>query len=713
MHHKVEIEFQGRTLKLETGELAKQANGAVLATYGKTVVLATAVMSKEPKVGIDFFPLTVDYVEKMYAAGKVPGGFFKREAKPSTDATLTARMIDRPLRPLFPDNFYNDVHIVVTVLSFDGENAPDTLGTIAASAALMISDIPFQSPVGAVNVGLIEDKLIINPTVGQMTESKLSLSVAGTAEAINMVEAGAEELSEENMLEGISFAHKEIQKILKIQQDLYGKVNPSKLTIEKESINEKIRNKTKDFAENKIKDAFKISGKKDQEVALKKVKKDTITELQTFYKNLLSSDFDLKGKTLDLVLNTEFASIEKEISKELYSIEKQLVRKAILKDHLRVDNRALDEIRPISCKVALLPCAHGSGVFTRGETQSLAVTTLGTAMDEQIIDGLYEGKKSFYLHYNFPPFSVGEAGFLRGPGRRELGHGSLAERALLPVIPSQDDFPYTIRLVSEILESNGSSSMASVCSGTLSLMDAGVPIKAPVAGIAMGLIKEDNDYVILTDIQGLEDHLGDMDFKVTGTEKGITALQMDIKIAGITEKIMSEALAQARKARLKILEDIKNTINSPRNVLAETAPKIKTIKINPEKIGIVIGPGGKTIKAIQEECDVKIEIKEDGTVSISSMNMDQIEKAYSRVNDLVMEIEIGLYYKGVVEKITEFGAFISLPGGKSGLLHISEISEKRIARVEDVLSANQNLSVRVKNIDAQGRISLTMKGVKL
>ncbi|MFH1429503.1 MAG: polyribonucleotide nucleotidyltransferase [Candidatus Margulisiibacteriota bacterium] len=707
-----EIEFLGRKLVLETGRMAKQANGSVLAQYGNTVVLATAVMSDKPKEGTDFFPLTVDYIEKMYAAGKIPGGFFKRESRPSTDATLIARLIDRPIRPLFPEGIFNAVHIVITVLAYDGENAPDVLGTIAASAAISISDIPFAGPVGAVNVGLLDGKLVINPTVEQVEKSELALSIAGTKDAITMVEAGANELTESTMLEAIQEGHREIKNLVAFQEQFAQKAGQPKRVIAKPEVNEQIIEKVNDLGTPKIKAALNIQGKMAQYDALDQAQTDVLNEIQKDHRAKIAQETGLTGKALEIVLTKEDALIQKQVSSEFESLMKKMVRENITIQKIRADQRKLDEIRALSCEVGTLPCVHGSGLFTRGETQALAVATLGTGLDEQIIDGLYEGKKRFYLHYNFPPFSVGEASFMRGPGRRELGHGALAERALLPMIPEKDKFPYTIRLVSEILESNGSSSMASVCGGTLAMMDAGIPIKAPVAGIAMGLIKEGEDYVILTDIQGLEDHYGDMDFKVAGTKDGITALQMDIKITGISEPIMKEALEQAKVARLKILEKMEEAIQTPREELSEFAPRIESLKINPEKIGALIGPGGKVIKGIQESCGVTIEIDDDGTVKIASNNGDSLKKAKAEVEAITMELEVGKTYQGKVEKIVDFGAFVAIPGGKSALVHISEISDQRIGRVEDVLSVGDIIPVKIKGIDNQGRVSGTMKGIQ-
>ncbi|MFA5928742.1 MAG: polyribonucleotide nucleotidyltransferase [Candidatus Margulisiibacteriota bacterium] len=706
-----EIEFQGRKLVLETGRMAKQSNASVLASYGKTVVLATATMSPKPKAGADFFPLTIDYIEKMYAAGKIPGGFFKRESRPSTDATLNARMIDRPLRPLFPDGFHHEVHIVITVLAFDGENAADVLGTIAASTALMISNIPFAGPVGAVNVGLVDGKITVNPTYSQMELSKLSLSIAGTKDAINMVEAGADELSEEQVLEAIKLGHNEIKKLAAFQEAFQKKAGKEKFVPEIAGPEAELKNKVVSLGTPLIKAALLIKGKKAQYDALDSAEAKVVEELEKIYTDKIKTEANMSGKSLQLILDQELAVMEKQASSIFEDLKQKMVRSCITHDKTRADQRKLDEIRLITGEVAILPCVHGSALFTRGETQALAVVTLGTGLDEQVIDGLLEDKKRFYLHYNFPPYSVGEVGFMRGPGRRELGHGALAETALLAVLPPKDVFPYTIRILSEILESNGSSSMASVCGGTLALMDAGVPIKAPVAGIAMGLIKEGDDFAILTDIQGLEDHYGDMDFKVAGTRTGITAIQMDIKISGITEEIMKQALAQAKTARMKILDVMEATIKEPRAELSENAPRIESIKINPDKIGAVIGSGGKVIKGMQEKYGVTIEIDDDGTVKVASTDGPSLKACLEEISDLVTEVEVGRIYKGVVEKIVDFGAFVAVPGGKSALVHISELSDQRVGRVEDVLSVGQEINVKVKGVDGQGRISGTLRGL--
>ena len=706
-----EIEFQGRTLSLETGRMAKQANGSVLARYGDTVVLATATMSKKAAEGADFFPLTVDYIEKMYAAGKIPGGFFKRESRPSTDATLYARMIDRPLRPLFPEGFFNSVHIVITVLAFDGMNAPDALAMVAASAAISISDIPFAGPVAGVNVGLINGSIVINPQIDQLDSSDLALTIAGTKDAITMVEAGANELSEEKMLEAIKEGHQAIIKLVEFQEAFVKQAGKAKSTPDLAVADKILTAQVVEISTPLIKQALQLKGKQVQYDALNAAEAEAVTSLNQLYKKELEAEYALSGKALDSATAKELEQITKNVKSIFEDHMKKMVREAITIGKIRADQRNLTEIRQLTSEVSILPGVHGSALFTRGETQALAIATLGTGHDEQIIDGLLEGKKKFYLHYNFPPFSVGETGFMRSPGRRELGHGALAERALEAVMPSSEVFPYTVRIVSEILESNGSSSMASVCGGALALMDAGVPIKAPVAGIAMGLIKEGDEYVILTDIQGLEDHYGDMDFKVAGTRDGITALQMDIKILGISGTIMKEALAQAKVARLQILDNMTKTIEAPRAELSDTAPRIESLKINPEKIGAIIGPGGKVIKGIQEEYGVKIEIEDDGTVRVSSVDGASIKTVLNIIKDMTMEVEIGAVFEGKVEKIVDFGAFMAIPGGKSGLVHISEISEDRISTVSSVLSEGDVVKVKVKNIDNQGKISLTMRGL--
>jgi polyribonucleotide nucleotidyltransferase len=689
----VTMDFNGKTYTLETGRIAKQAHGAVLASCGETVVLATVVASDKPREGVDFFPLTVDYTEKLYAAGKIPGGFFKREARPSTKETLTARLTDRPIRPLFPEGFRNDVNITITVLSYDGINMPDHLGMVAASAALSVSKIPFMGPIGAVVVGLIDDKLVINPSFRDMERSKLELAIAGTRDAIMMVESEAKEISEEKMIEALLFGHRELAKLIDLQEDLVKKAGQPKMAVELALTDKELNDKITKMIKSDLEKALFVLGKKANEEAVKAVK--------TKMNETLLAEFG----------EDKFAEKAMRISECFNDLEKEIVRTTILNDRKRCDGRKFDEIRPISIETGVLPRTHGSALFTRGETQALVLATLGTALDEQMIDGLEETyTKKFYLHYNFPPYSVGEIGKMKGPGRRELGHGNLAERALKSMLPSPEVFPYTIRVVSEITESNGSSSMASVCGGTLSLMDAGVPLKSPVAGIAMGLIKTGEKYAVLTDIMGVEDHLGDMDFKVTGTKDGITALQMDIKIAGINEQIMTEALAQAKKARFFLLDKMQQVIAQP-NKISQYAPKIEAIMVPIDRIGEVIGPGGKVIKKIQEIYDVVINIEDSGKCSIASMDQKAIDGARNYIQMMLKEIEVGEVYDGTVVKLMNFGAFVEVGPGKEGLVHISEIDNKRVERVEDYLQEGQAVRVKCIKIDEKGRVNFTMKNI--
>lgn len=687
------MELAGKTLTMETGRMAKQANGSVFITYGGTSVLVTATASKDVREGTDFFPLTVDFVEKMYAAGKIPGGFFKREARPSTQATLNARLIDRPIRPLFPKGYRNAVHVVITVLSYDGENDPGVLGILGASAALSISDIPFSGPVAGVKVGLVDDELMINPTVENMAASALDLDVAGTEVAVVMIEAGALEVSEERIMDAIYAGHDVIKQLVALQQEF-----------------------------------VKEAGKEKMEVVLQVTPVEIIEKIESEFGEAITSAALLHGKAerADAVdaaktkmlekfgaeLGEEFAAQEKAYKSAFNEVFSKAVRMAILKNNHRADGRGMDDIRPITCELDILPRVHGSALFTRGETQSLGTVTLGTKRDQQIIDGLAEEyKKPYYLHYNFPPFSVGEAGFMRGPGRRELGHGALAERALAPMLPSQDDFPYTLRLVSEILESNGSSSMATVCSGTLALMAAGVPIKKPVAGIANGLIMEGEDFVVLTDIMGLEDHLGDMDFKVTGTRDGITAMQMDIKIDGINKEIMGIALAKAKTARFYILDKIIATIAEPRAELADTAPRIESIKIDQDKIGAVIGSGGKMIKSIIEMSGADINIEDDGTIAISSPDKESIDKAKNFIIAIVSEPEMNEVYEAEVVRIEAYGCFVKfMQDTKDGLVHVSNLHSSRINEVEDIVAIGDKVFVKYVGMD-RGKYKLIMKDV--
>lgn len=689
---KKEITVAGRVLSLETGRLANQAGGAVLVQYGDTCVLVTATSSAQPREGIDFFPLTVDYEERLYSVGKIPGGFIKREGRPTEQAILSGRMIDRPIRPLFPKGYRNDVQIVATVLSVEQDNQPDIASIVGASAALHISDIPFKEPIAGVAVGLIDGEVIINPTQAQSEQSELHLTVAGTAEAVMMVEGGANEVSEEVCLNAIMAGHEQIKEIIKFIEEFRQEALELGLAKEKRvpdlyEIDPELEQAVRTFATQKIHDSVLTKDKLEREAKLDAVKEEVLAEF--------SEEYPENIKDILAVYDT---------------ILKETVRKLITVDKIRPDGRALDEIRPVTCEVGLLPRTHGSGLFTRGQTQVLTVTTLGPIGDEQILDGLgVEESKRYMHHYNFPSFSVGETRPSRGPGRREIGHGALAERALLPMIPSEEDFPYTIRLVSEVVESNGSSSMGSVCGSTLSLMDAGVPIKAPVSGIAMGLVKDGEDYSILTDIQGMEDALGDMDFKVAGTEKGVTAIQMDIKIAGLSQDILKDALEQARKGRLFILERMMQAISKPREELSPYAPRIITMTIDPEKIRDVIGPGGKTIKKIIDETGVKIDIEDDGRVFIAAIDGDAGQKALKIIEDLTKDVEVGKIYIGKVQRIMNFGAFVEILPGKEGLVHISHLAEERVGKVEDVVSVGDEILVKVTEIDRQGRVNLSRK----
>ena len=685
MIKKTEKKIGERTITLETGKLAKQANGSVVLQCGDTILLATVVMSKKKKEGLDFFPLTVEYAEKMYAAGKIPGGFFKRESRPSVAATLTARLIDRPLRPNFPKNIYNEVQVIITTLSNDNSFAYESLGIVAASAALSISDVPFNCPVGAALVGCIDGKLKINPSITEMENSTLNIIVAGTKEAILMVEADAKEVSEEIVIEAINFAHQHIKEIVELQEELVAQAGKEKIIIEEEVVDVELQNNIKNQIENQIEQNLK-SGNKQQ--------------IEDFLENL-------EKEVLEKFIDAEKTN-EALVKKTYQALKKEKIRDIILTQKIRPDGRSLDEIRKIDVEVDLLPSAHGSALFTRGETQSLGVVTLGGESDSKIEENLNDvTKKKYYLHYNFPPFSVGEVGRL-STGRRELGHGMLAQRALQYILPTYEEFPYTLRLVSEILESNGSSSMASVCSGALALMDCGVPIKSPVSGIAMGLLIKDDNYTILSDIQGLEDHYGDMDFKVTGTKKGITALQLDIKVAGLSEKILKESLYQAQKGRLFILDKMLAVLDQPRANLASNAPHNVIICIPHDKVGLVIGPGGKTIKNIESESNASVAVTDTdkALVTISAQDEQGMKKAKSMIEMLTHEVKIGDSYDGKVVKITNFGAFIELYPGKEALLHISKIAKHRIEKVEDELSLNERIKVSVLEIDDQNRIKL-------
>ena len=684
------IDWAGRELTVEVGQLAKQANGAALIRYGDTAVLSSATASKEPKP-LDFFPLTVNYEERLYAVGKIPGGFIKREGRPSERAILASRLIDRPIRPLFADGFRNEVQVISMVMSVDQDCSSEMAAMFGSSLALSVSDIPFEGPIAGVVVGLIDGEFVINPTVAQLEKSEIHLSVAGTKDAINMVEAGADEVPEETMLEAIMFGHEEIKKLIAFQEEIIAKMGKEKLEIKLFELDEVIETEVRSLCESELIPAIQVQEKHAREEAIKEVKNKVIS----VYEEKEADDATLK-----------------QVKKVLDKLVKNEVRRLITEDKVRPDGRGVDEIRPLSSEVGLLPRTHGSGLFTRGQTQALSICTLGALGDVQVLDGLgIEESKRFMHHYNFPQFSVGETGPIRGPGRREIGHGALGERALDPIIPDESDFPYTIRLVSEVLESNGSTSQASICASTLAMMDAGVPIKAPVAGIAMGLIKSGEHYSILTDIQGMEDHLGDMDFKVAGTSKGVTALQMDIKIDGLSREILEEALQQAKKGRMQILDSMLATISESRTSLSAYAPKILTMHINPDKIRDVIGPSGKQINKIIDETGVKIDIEQDGTIFISSTDEESNKKAKKTIEDIVREVEPGQMYLGKVKRVEKFGAFVEIFAGKDGLVHISELAEERVRKTEDVVAVGDQLLVKVLDIDNQGRVNLSRKAV--
>lgn len=681
-----------REMIFETGRLAKQAGGSVLVTYGDTLVNATATASKEPREGLDFFPLTCDYEERLYAAGKIPGGFIKREGRPSEQAVLNARLMDRPIRPLFPDGYRNDVQIVAMVISVDQENPPEMAAMNGASAALHISHIPFQEPIAAVIMGLVDGQLVVNPNREETEKSDLHLVVAGTKDAVMMVEAGANEVPEDKILEAILSGHQEIKKIVEFIEEFRKEALELGLAKEKEEPklilpSEELVAKVRELAYDKLYHAVKKEEKLEREDAIKEVREGLMAEL-----------------------GEEYQEEEKSI-KEIYAnLTKEIVRKLITVEKIRPDGRATDEIRPITCEVGILPRPHGSGLFTRGQTQVLSVVALGALGEEQIIDGLGTDEPKRYIHhYNFPPFSVGEARPMRSPARREIGHGALAERALLPMIPDSEEFPYTIRIVSDCYESNGSTSQAAVCGSTLSLMDAGVPLKKPVAGIAMGLVKQGEHFAILTDIQGMEDALGDMDFKVAGTKDGITAIQMDIKVDGLGEEILEEALKQAHEGRLFILDKMLQTIPEPREELSPYAPRIITLKVHPDKVREIIGPGGKMIKKIIEASDVKIDIEDDGTVYIVSPDQNNSAIAVKMIEEIIEEVEVGKTYMGTVKRLMNFGAFVEVLPGKEGLVHISQLAKERVNKVEDVVKVGDQLEVKVIEIDRQGRVNLSHK----
>ncbi len=689
MKHRVSTEIGGLEFSIEMGRVATQADGAAYVCYGDTVVLATACALKEPREGTDFFPLTVDYRENTYAAGKIPGGFFKREGRPSEKEILTSRLIDRPLRPLFPEGYNNEVQVIALVLSADKENDPDVMSITGASAALYCSPIPFNNPIAGVRVGLMDGKLVANPPFTRLKDSSLNLIVAGTEDAIVMVEAGANQIPEETMIEALDFGHNEIRKLIAIQKELYEKIKPSKREAVKPVLDPVEYERIETACATRIAEALHVKGKLNSYNRLDEIMKEIVSAVPED----------------DEVRRSQAGAIFQHVMEKIF-------RKEILEDRIRPDGRRFDEIRQITIEVSLLPRTHGSALFTRGETQALVTATLGTADDEQRMDTLEgESFKRFMLHYNFPPFSVGEVKPLRGPGRREIGHGALAERSIAPVMPGEEAFPYTVRVVSDILESNGSSSMATICGGILALMDAGVPISSPVAGVAMGLVKEGEKYAVLTDIAGAEDHYGDMDFKVAGTEKGITGLQMDIKISGINRQIMAEALAQAKEGRLFILQRMVEALSAPRTDISTYAPRIITIQIPREKIGGVIGTGGKVIRGIIEQTGVKIDIEDDGKVNIASTDSDSAQKAIRMIEDLVMEAEVGKTYLGTVTRLVDFGAFVEIFPGTEGLVHISEVADYRVQDIESELKVGEQILVKVLSIEPPNKIRLSRKAV--
>ncbi len=687
MVQKLQIDFGGRLFSIETGRVARQATGAVLVQYGETVVLVTAVTAEKKREGVDFLPLTVNYLEMTYAAGKIPGGFFKREGRPSDRETLISRFIDRPLRPLFPKGFQNEIQIIATVLSADQDNDPAILGMIGASSALSLSQVPFGGPIGGAKVGRIDGEYVLNPTHEELELSDIDLFVAGSENAIIMVEGSAKEVNEREILEAILFGHQSLKPVIDLQKQLREVLGVCVKELDIQKPQDAVYEKVEAFAREKLVEAFQITEKTKRRDSLEEILQSTFQEL-----------------------GAEDENAQKMVRMALEEINRKLARRLILDRKQRIDGRGLSEIRPISCEVGILPRTHGSALFTRGETQVLAVVTFGTSEDEQKINSLAgETYKSFMLHYNFPPFSVGEASPLRSPSRREIGHGALAERAILPILPSNEKFPYTIRIVSEVLESNGSSSMATVCGATLSLMDAGVPIKAPVAGIAMGLILEDGEAAVLSDILGDEDHFGDMDFKVAGTAEGVTAIQMDIKIRGLSKEILESVLDQAREGRLHILEKMRETISEPRKDLSRHAPRIVTLKVKQEKIRDIIGPGGKNIRSIVDQTGVKVDVEDSGMVKLASPNYEAIEKAIYMIKTLTQEVEVGGLYTGKVKRILGFGAIVELFQGTDGLIHISQLAESHVKEVSDVLKEGDEVLVKVIDIDAQGRIRLSRK----
>jgi polyribonucleotide nucleotidyltransferase len=687
MVKKIELDFHGRPLSIEIGRLAKQADGAALVQYGETVVLVTAVAARDLKLDTDFFPLTVDYQEKTFAAGKIPGGFFKREGRPSEKEILTCRLIDRSIRPLFSEGLRCETQVIATVLSADRENDPDVVAMLGASAALHVSDIPFNGPLAGVRIGRNHGEWVINPTQSQLDESDVDIFLSGSKDAIVMVEGGAQMVPEDEILEALFAGHAAIQPLLEAQEQLRREIGKAKREVPLAKLDSTVAKRVQDLALTKLKHALEVPEKLERYKRIAEVKAEVVPQALA-----------------------EFPEKQKDIKGAFEELKRNVFRGLVIQQERRIDGRGLQDIRPITCEVEVLPRTHGSALFTRGETQALVVTTLGTTSDEQRVDALIgEHFKKFMLHYNFPPFSVGEVKFLRGPGRREIGHGNLAERALLPVLPVDDSFPYTIRIVSEILESNGSTSMASVCGGSLSLMDAGVPVVAPVAGIAMGLIKEGEHVRVLSDILGDEDHLGDMDFKVAGTAEGVTSLQMDIKISGVNREVMQQALRQAREGRLHILGIMNKTLPGPRTNVSGHAPRIVTLKVKPDKIREIIGPGGKVIRGIIEATGVKMDVEDDGTVRIASVDEEAAKKAIEMVQRIAAEAEVGKVYKGTVRKIVEFGAFVEILPGTDGLVHISQLAPERVRKVTDVLKEGDEVLVKVLEIDRQGKIRLSRK----